>query len=123
MNKFDVFISHASEDKELVAKPLALSLSEYGVRVWYDEFTLSLGDSLSRSIDKGLAESSFGVVILSPAFLAKDWPEYELRGLTAKEIGRDKVILPIWHKVSREDVLKYSPLLRIKLLYYLTSTL
>lgn len=109
MSKFDVFISHASEDKESIAKPLAVSLSEYGVRVWYDEFTLSLGDSLSRSIDKGLAASNFGLVILSPAFFDKGWTEYELRGLTAKEIGKDKVILPVWHDVNRKEVLKYSP--------------
>lgn len=109
MNKFDIFISHASEDKKAFVKPLAFALSSYGVKVWYDEFTLKLGDSLSRSIDRGLAESNFGLIILSPAFFAKSWTEYELRGLTAKEIGKDKVILPIWHNVDQEEVLKYSP--------------
>jgi hypothetical protein len=115
MSNYDVFISHASEDKESIAKPLALALAEYGVKVWYDEFALTLGDSLSRSIDRGLAESNFGLVILSPAFFAKDWPEYELRGLTAKEIGRNKVILPIWHNINRDDVLNFSPPLADKL--------
>lgn len=115
MDKYDVFISHASEDKNVIARPVAESLSNYGVRVWYDEFTLTLGDSLSRSIDKGLAESSFGLVILSPSFFAKNWPEYELRGLTAKEMRGKKVILPIWHNVSIDDVIKYSPPLADKL--------
>lgn len=115
MDKYDVFISHAGEDKEAIARPIAEALSSYGVRVWYDEFTLKLGDSLSRSVDKGLAKSKFGLVILSPSFFAKNWPEYELRGLTAKELRGGKVILPIWHQVEIDDVLKYSPPLADKL--------
>lgn len=109
--KLDVFISHASEDKDTLVRPLAKALAEYGVRVWYDEFTLRVGDSLSRSIDKGLSASRYGVAILSQAFLRKAWPEYELRGLTAKAVGREKVILPVWYGVTREDVLTYSPTL------------
>ncbi|WP_201767113.1 toll/interleukin-1 receptor domain-containing protein [Bradyrhizobium sp. STM 3809] len=106
---YDVFISHASEDKAAFVKPLANFLKETGVSVWYDEFSLSVGDSLSRSIDKGLARSKFGIVVLSKAFLGKRWPEYELRGLVAKEMEADKVILPVWLGVSKADVLNYSP--------------
>lgn len=111
---WDVFISHASEDKVEFVKPLAEALATYGAKVWYDEFTLSVGDSLSRSIDKGLAKCKFGVVVLSTSFLKKDWPEYELKGLTAKEIGNYKVILPIWHNIERNDILAYSPTLADK---------
>ena len=110
----DIFISHASEDKESFVAPLAKLLYDLGVKVWYDEFSLKLGDSLSRSIDKGLANSRFGVVILSKPFIAKSWPEYELRGLVSKEIGSDKVILPLWHGVSRDEVLRFSPSLANK---------
>lgn len=106
---WDAFISHASEDKDLFVRPLAESLQSFGLTIWYDEFSLQIGDSLSRSIDRGLVKSSYGIVVLSPSFLRKDWPEYELRGLTAKEIGGEKVILPIWHDISRADLLKYSP--------------
>ena len=60
----DVFVSHASEDKEAFVAPLAKILSQLGLKVWYDEFSLKLGDSLSRSIDKGLSESTFGIVVL-----------------------------------------------------------
>jgi len=95
--QYDLFISHASEDKDALVRPLAKALSEFGLRVWYDEFTLSIGDSLSKAIDKGLADSQFGLVVLSPSFLKKGWPDYELRGLLAREIGSRKVILPIWH--------------------------
>lgn len=107
--KWDVFISHASEDKEKVVRKLADSLTRLGVKVWYDETELAMGDSLSRSIDNGLAKSDFGIVVLSPNFFAKDWPEYELRGLVAKSSGRARNILPIWHNITREEVLNYSP--------------
>jgi hypothetical protein len=112
---WDVFVSHASEDKESFVAPLARVLAHFGVRVWYDEFTLELGDSLSRSIDRGLGESAFGLVVLSPSFLSKRWPEYELRGLVAREISTGKTILPIWHGVTRDEILKFSPTLADKL--------
>ncbi|MDF2629825.1 MAG: hypothetical protein K0R39_3656 [Symbiobacteriaceae bacterium] len=107
--QWDLFISHASEDKERFVRPLARLLSEMGVRVWYDEFTLTMGDSLSRSIDKGLASSRYGIVVISPAFMKKKWPEYELRGLVAMELGADRKLLPVWHNVSRDEVLEFSP--------------
>jgi hypothetical protein len=107
--EWDDFISHASEDKDAFVRPLAQLLERLGVHVWYDEFSLDVGDSLSRSIDYGLSRSRYGVVVISPAFIQKPWPEYELRGLTAREIGADKVVLPIWHCVTRDDVLAFSP--------------
>jgi hypothetical protein len=113
--RWDVFISHASEDKETFVRPLTIALCQLGASVWYDEFTLQLGDSLSRSIDKGLANSVYGLVVLSNAFLQKPWPEYELRGLVSREISEDKVILPIWHGITREQVVAFSPPLADKL--------
>jgi len=109
LKSWDVFISHASEDKDSFVRPLAISLQCLGVTVWYDEFSLHLGDSLSRSIDKGLARSRFGLVIITPHFLQKPWPEYELRGLVAREIEEDRVIFPIWHGVTRRQVVDFSP--------------
>lgn len=113
--KYDVFISHASEDKDDVARPLATRLESLGLRVWFDECQLTIGDSLRREIDRGLIESRFGVIILSPAFLAKEWPNKELDGLVAREDGRGKVILPIWHKVTNIDIGRFSPILADKL--------
>ena len=83
---YDVFICHASEDKDDFVRPLAEALRNEHVEVWYDEFSLSLGDSIRRTIDKGLRQSRFGVVVLSNAFFAKQWPQYELDGLTELEI-------------------------------------
>jgi hypothetical protein len=107
---YDIFISHASEDKDSVSRPLALALRQLGYSIWYDEFTLKLGDSLRRSIDAGLARSKYGVVVLSPAFLEKNWPKYELDGLIQRENSKgQKVILPVWHNVDRVTVTTYSP--------------
>ena len=106
---WDLFISHASEDKDLFVRPLAVALQSLGISVWYDEFSLRLGDSLSRSIDQGLALSRFGLAVITQHFLQKPWPEYELRGLVAREIEEDRVILPIWHGVTRRHVLQFSP--------------
>lgn len=106
---YDAFISHASEDKEKLVKPLAAALAKLDFRVWYDEFELTVGDSLRESIDRGLATSRYGIVVLSKAFFAKNWPRYELNGLVAREMDGRKVILPIWHGVEKEDVLLFSP--------------
>lgn len=112
---WDVFISHASEDKEAIARPLAKQLQGRGIKVWFDEFTLTVGDSLRQSIDAGLARSRFGIVIISPAFLQKAWPQRELDGLVAREIAGVKVILPVWHKVDIDDVRTFSPTLADRL--------
>lgn len=112
---FDVFISHASEDKEQLVRPLAKQLRERGLKVWLDETELKLGDSLRRSIDHGLSRSRYGLVILSPDFLRKEWPQKELDGLVAREDGTEKVILPIWHNVTRSDIVAYSPMLADKM--------
>ena len=112
---YDAFISHATEDKAKVVKPLANALARLGFNIWYDEFELEVGDSLRQSIDQGLANSRYGIVVLSPDFFAKNWPQYELNGLTAREIDGRKVILPIWHNVDHDDVLSYSPALADKI--------
>lgn len=112
--KHDFFVSHASEDKDAFVRPLAEALQARGAAVWYDEFTLRVGDSLRRKIDQGLASSRFGIVVLSEAFFNKEWPQRELDGLTAMEVGGKSRILPIWHKISKDEVLRYSPTLADK---------
>jgi hypothetical protein len=111
---YDAFICHASEDKDQFVRPLAKALTRLGLRVWYDEFTLEVGDSLRRSIDRGLVNSRYGIVVLSRAFFRKNWTQYELDGLTAREIDGVRVILPIWHRVSKKLVLTFSPSLADK---------
>lgn len=113
--EFDLFISHASEDKDAIVRPLAQLLRDGGLRVWLDETEIKLGDSLRRSIDLGLAKSRYGLVILSPDFLRKEWPQKELDGLVAREDGREKVILPVWHNVTRSEITRFSAPLADKL--------
>ena len=107
----DIFISHASEDKNELVRELAIELKKNGYSVWYDEFELSVGDSLSECIDEGLSISEFGIVILSKHFFNKEWPKRELRGLVSKEIYKGKTILPIWHNIDYNEVFKYSTIL------------
>jgi len=113
--EYDFFISHATEDKEDFVRELANALSDDGIKVWYDEFVLRVGDSLRKRIDDGLVRSKYGIVIISPSFISKNWTEYELNGMIAKEMNGHKVVLPIWHKVTKDEVLKYSPSLADKM--------
>jgi hypothetical protein len=115
LEEWDVFISHASEDKDAIAAPLAHALVARGLRVWYDEFSLTLGDSLRESIDRGLARSRFGVVILSGHFFQKHWPQRELNGLATREVNGNKVVLPVWHDIGFAEVRNYSPMLADRL--------
>jgi hypothetical protein len=116
--EFDVFISHAYEDKDSFVRPLANALEARRLRPWYDEFTLRPGDSLRRSIDHGLLTSQAGIVVLSPAFFAKRWPAYELDGLVQLHAGTPEQvagseqpsrIIPIWHNVDAVTVTRFSP--------------
>lgn len=112
---YDVFISHASEDKNDVVRPLANALVEEGLSVWYDEFELRIGDSLRRKIDKGLANSRFGIVVLSKDFINKGWTNYELDGIITRVVSGEQVVLPIWHNITKKEVIDFSPSLADKL--------
>lgn len=112
----DFFISHASEDKDNLVRPLVSELAKLGISVWYDEQTLELGDSLRRNIDDGLKKASYGIVILSHAFFSKKWTQYELDGLINRAVNDDsKVLLPIWHNIDAGEVAAYSHYLADKL--------
>ena len=107
---YDVFICHASEDKDSFVRQLAEKLRRAHLEVWYDEFSLTIGDSLRESIDKGLSKSRYGIVILSPSFFKKKWPQRELNGLVAREMsGENQVILPVWHNITAKEILTHSP--------------
>lgn len=107
--QWDLFLSYASEDRVEVASPLAELLRSLGVSVWYDRFELSLGDSLRKKIEEGLAKSRFGVVVLSPSFFGKHFTEQELTGLAQREVDGGKVILPVWHNIDESAIRQHSP--------------
>lgn len=105
------FISHDSRDKDDVARPLALQLNKLMCSVWYDEYSLQIGDSLRGSIEKGLKECKKCVLVLSPNFLSnKGWTKVEFNSIFTREIIQaSNLVLPIWHNVTREQVYDYSP--------------
>lgn len=108
--EYDFFISHASEDKEDFVRTLYQALNDAGYKVWYDEITLKVGDSLVAEINKGLIKSKFAVVVASEAFIRKNWTRYEFESLVAQEMDSGtKRILPIWHGVSKDQIINFSP--------------
>jgi hypothetical protein len=113
--KWDLFISHASEDKVSFVRPLVQALQKENISVWYDEFSISFADSLMESIGKGIRDSRFGLVVLSKHFFIKKWTKKEIQALFSKEILEDSItILPVWYQVSQEEVFNFSPLLSDK---------
>jgi hypothetical protein len=112
--RHDVFISHASEDKDAIVRSLANALAKLGLNVWYDEFTLRIGDSLRQKIDRGLASSRVGLVVLSPSFIAKGWANYELDGIVTRTVLGEQILLPIWHNITKQEVIDFSPSLADK---------
>ena len=111
---YHLFLSYASEDKEFV-DDLLHKLPWLNLKVWYDDTELKVGDSIRRSIDRGIVHSRYGVVILSPSYLAKKWTQYELDGLLAREGIDYKVLLPVWYNLKTRDLLKVSPTLAQRL--------
>ncbi|MDF2436055.1 MAG: hypothetical protein K0Q95_431 [Bacteroidota bacterium] len=115
MNKtIDFFISHASEDKQDIVKQLADNLIINGATVFYDEYSIKLGDSISDSINKGLTVSKHAIVILSKFFFEKGWTNAELQAIFSKSLAEKYKILIIYHKVTHNDVIKIYPLLADK---------
>jgi hypothetical protein len=111
---YDAFISYASEDRKEVARPLVEKLTEYGLKIWYDKFELQIGDFIRERIDEGLSSSRYGIIILSHNYFNKPWPKMELEGLIGKEVSGAARILPIWHNITYDEVLKQSPILAAK---------
>lgn len=112
---WDVFLSHASEDKSAVAIPLAQALQDRGITVWLDKAELKIGDSLRRRIDRGLRSSRFAAVVLSEAYFTKGWTQYELDGIVTLGVGGQQDLLPIWHELTHAQVAAHSPSLADKL--------
>lgn len=107
--QYDVFISHASEDKESFVNEFVDELEKRGISVWYDKQEIKWGDSLRSKIDAGLRNSRFGIVVISTHYISKGWTQYELEGLFNIEMTNGKTILPIWHDITKKQVQDYSP--------------
>ncbi len=104
---YDIFISYAAEDRETVAKPLFRLLAEKGLRIWFDEMELRVGDHIHTKVTRGITISRYGLVIISKNFMKKEWTRKELDMMLTKSMSLRKCILPVWHEVSKEVVLHY----------------
>ncbi len=115
--QYDVFISHAWEDKGSFADEFVDELRKLGLRVWYDTSQIKWGDSMRAKIDDGLKKSKFGVVVLSPDYIkeGKYWTKAELDGLFQLESINGKMLLPVWHNLTKKEVMAYSPIIAGKL--------
>lgn len=107
------FISHDSRDKNSIAKPIVHGLTRLACPVWYDEYSLQIGDSLRESIEKGIKETNKCILILTPNFLKNPgWTKLEFNSVFTKDILKsNRSILPVWYKVTKEEVYDYSPML------------
>lgn len=118
---YDVFLSHASEDKDEVARPLATCLEDRGLRVWYDESELKIGDNLVAKLNAGITASRFGILVLSNNYFGKSWTKYELDSLEYLAVTEDRTLFPIWHNIRESEVRSFRPSLA-KLLAWSTAT-
>lgn len=116
LSKPIAFISHDWRDKDSLVRELAFEMSIRLCSVWYDEYSLNVGDSLRENIERGLKEAKKCVVILSPNFLSNGgWTKAEFNSIYTREIHEEKnVMLPVWHNVGKKEVYDYSPLLADK---------
>lgn len=114
--EYDVFVSHAWEDKEDFVDDFVDALRNLGIKVWYDTTQIKWGDSMRERIDDGLRKSRFGVAILSPNYIAENkyWTKAELDGLFQLESVNGKTLLPIWHNLTKQQVMNYSPIIANK---------
>ncbi len=117
LEEYDVFASHAWEDKESFVDEFVTCLKELDLKVWYDKDQISWGDSMRKRIDEGLKKSTFGVAVLTPNYIAngKYWTKAELDGLFQLESINGKTLLPIWHNLTKKEVMEYSPIIASKL--------
>ena len=102
--EYDAFISHAVEDKIPIANELCAKLEQAGLKIWYSGKELGVGDSIEKTIEKGLNRSRYGIVIFSPTYLAKNWTIREFYTLLAKEIKEQKVILPVLYNITLDEL-------------------
>lgn len=108
---YDVFISHASEDKVPFVDSLVEALLQRGVKVWYDRKILTWGRSIRQNIDLGLRQSKFAIIVLSEFYIQKYWTQKEFNALFSLGSQLGEFLLPIWHNITPERAKEFSPML------------
>ena len=113
----DIFICHASEDKKEIVGPIVEAFTQAGISAWYDEAEIKWGDSITQKVNEGLKKSRFVVVVLSPSFLIKNWPQRELNAALNIEASTGEVkVLPllVGSEEDKKEILRRYPLLNDK---------
>ncbi len=122
-NIYDVFLTYTVEDKDTIAKALTLTLEKQGLTIWHNEFDKRLGSNLRNKINFGISRSRFGIIIFTKTFFARDWKGQELESLIAtrpetgapqEEDNNKQILLPLWHGITKQDVINFSPKLAEK---------
>ena len=106
--EYDVFISHAVEDKADIANELVARLKEAGLKVWYSSERLRVGYGVDETIKEGLNKSRYGIAVLTHNYFKKNWPKKELYALWSRPGAR---VLPVWHNISEEEIREHDPIL------------
>lgn len=107
--RYDLFLSHASEDK-VFTKPLADKLKSVGLEVWYDDHDLNKSEQLREDLDNGLKKSDFGVIVLSKNYFIKGWTQLELNAWINLLVYSNRKIITIYYGVNIHDVIAFSPI-------------
>ena len=103
--EYDVFVSHANDNKQAFVDALSAGLNRLGIKVWYDSSVLDWGDDWKTKIEEGLAKSRFGIVVLSPQFIDREWTTKELQELLNRQNERhEKVVLPLLYNLTVDDM-------------------
>lgn len=108
MPEAEVFVSYASGDRE-VAEAIARGLTELGIPTFFDRFSIEVGESVVESVQRGLASAKFGVIVVSPDSLTKNWPRAEVKQLMRAQIEDRTRLLPVWHNVTAAEVREHQP--------------
>ena len=103
--EYDVFVSHANDNKQAFVDALSAGLNRLGIKVWNDSSVLDWGDDWKTKIEEGLAKSRFGIVVLSPQFIGREWTTKELQELLNRQNERhEKVVLPLLYNLTVDDM-------------------
>ena len=108
--QYDVFISHASADKEDYVDLLVMAVKRLGINVFYDTDVLSWGDKWKEVIIQGTADSEFAIIVISKNFFGREWTEKELTEfLSQQNESGQKIVLPLLLGISMDDLKEHYP--------------
>lgn len=108
--EYDLFISHASKDKEELVENLYRSLDKLGIKIFYDKESIEWGDNWKEKILNGVNKAEFAIIVISENFFGREWTERELNELLSRQNRNgQKIILPILKNITMEQLQQKYP--------------